>query len=49
VNVRTVERWVKAGEFLGAFKFQPDKRNSTVLIPVKDYQEFVERMKHPAA
>lgn len=40
VSLRTVNRWIEAGYFSGAFRRNPRAANSTYLIPVDSVEKF---------
>ena len=43
VNVRTIQRWVRAGKFAGAFALDPDATRPTYLIPLSAVEAFEQR------
>ncbi len=51
VDPRTVQRWVAAGRFPGAYRLDPDAKQSPYVIPSSDVTAFEARrqMRRPAA
>jgi excisionase family DNA binding protein len=45
VDVRTVQRWIAAGRFPGAYRVDPQGSRSPYLIPENDVVAFEERRK----
>lgn len=45
VTTRSITRWIEEGEFPGAFKANPEVKNSPYLIPIREFEKFAENRK----